>query len=334
VLTSLQVYIIGGSTANSTSISNVDVLYPHTNFTIFSGPGQLPDTRFQAASVSYDPAVITVVGGDPGGTVETINACPADRWGPNCLSGDAPCNFGYYSDPSQPGQCFPWSVSRTRADVCSAMLVLVSAPFRSFFSFFVSLCARCTLALHPLAPGTGVTRVCAVPAWLLDSPGMDPASCNGPCHGNGYCSFANGGTFCTCNTPAFNASTQCGDCVTGYAGKKCTECAPKFWGPTCAPCTCGVNGTCVDGKTGTGVCVCDTGFAGKDCTECAEGYFGSTCQPCQDCNKGRCFDVRDAPDVAAVVQLQLQLRGCACDGYGGAGCSNPLLSLLSLSLSR
>jgi hypothetical protein len=111
VLTSLQVYIIGGSTADSTSISTVDVLYPHTNYTIFSGPGQLPDTRFQAASVSYDPAVITVVGGDSGGTVETISACPADRWGPNCLSGDAPCNFGYYSDPSQPGQCFPWSVS-------------------------------------------------------------------------------------------------------------------------------------------------------------------------------------------------------------------------------
>jgi hypothetical protein len=46
---------------------------------------------------------------------------------------------------------------------------------------------------------------------------MDATSCNGPCHGNGYCSFANGGALCTCNTPAFNASADCGQCVTGYA---------------------------------------------------------------------------------------------------------------------
>ena len=88
------------------------------------------------------------------------------------------------------------------------------------------------------------------------------------------------------------------------------ECTQKQWGSTCSPCTCGVEGTCHWGRTGSGLCLCNdryggvdcnqcndrykpepvgdlpacnicrTGYAGENCETCAKGYAGEDCSVC------------------------------------------------------
>lgn len=71
-----------------------------------------------------------------------------------------------------------------------------------------------------------------------------------------------------------------GSCPEGFDGEDCDECAPGHFGESCAPCAC-VNGTCDDGRTGTG-CSCDGDWTGAACDMCPAGWAGADCDVCAE----------------------------------------------------
>lgn len=72
-----------------------------------------------------------------------------------------------------------------------------------------------------------------------------------------------------------------GLCPPGFAGSSCDACAANRFGESCAPCPC-VNGTCDDGRTGSGACSCDGNWAGDACSTCSPGWSGPGCDACAD----------------------------------------------------
>lgn len=64
------------------------------------------------------------------------------------------------------------------------------------------------------------------------------------------------------------ASGACA-CKAGFTGPLCDKCAAGRYGSNCTGvCACGVHGTCIEGRSGSGQCVCEAGWMGSsgDCT--------------------------------------------------------------------
>ncbi|MFT6399079.1 MAG: hypothetical protein ACJAYU_003842, partial [Bradymonadia bacterium] len=121
--------------------------------------------------------------------------------------------------------------------------------------------------------GTGGGGLCACDEGFFGTScdGECPGGALAQCSGNGTCEDGAGGSgLCTCD--AFYAGADCSveepECGDGLYGADCgTECPGGVGAAQCSG-----NGTCADGRLGTGVCDCVNGFGGADCSE-----FNSTC---------------------------------------------------------
>ncbi len=97
------------------------------------------------------------------------------------------------------------------------------------------------------------------------------------------CPGGNGASACTGNGSC-NALGVCA-CDDGFGGLDCSDCKPGFYGAACLLCpgtgddklACFGNGECVDGLTGSGVCVCDTNKGGTDCSVTVTAGCGGYC---------------------------------------------------------
>ena len=105
-------------------------------------------------------------------------------------------------------------------------------------------------------------------------------------------------------------------------------CPEGYYGLTCKPCDC-VNGNCLDGSGGNGVCICDMGWGGPRCDRCSISFEGSNCDRCKRGWTGdscdRCYPGytgtdcdRCAPNwVRETDSIGLLCRHCKPGFYGG-----------------
>lgn len=126
------------------------------------------------------------------------------------------------------------------------------------------------------------------------------ALCDVTCR-NGDCVYENNDTRCecevgwistACNVPVcakYGCSQASGTCVLPDT----CECQTGYFSPDCsAACTCGSNGNCNDGSSGTGECTCNAGFFGKTCDSectCVNGVCNDGAQgngQCASCDSG------------------------------------------------
>ena len=115
------------------------------------------------------------------------------------------------------------------------------------------------------------------------------------------------------------------------------ECEKGKFGPDCQPCTC-KNGTCNDGKEGSGECVfCENGYYGKNCENkcecnnlqtCIGGPNGTGCQCKNGGNASDCSDqFSDEDDFCLPNTFGPDCQPCTCvtangfcdDGKEGGG---------------
>eukprot|EP01012_Entosiphon_sulcatum_P050439 TRINITY_DN6927_c0_g1_i5.p1 TRINITY_DN6927_c0_g1~~TRINITY_DN6927_c0_g1_i5.p1 ORF type:complete len:2425 (+),score=246.00 TRINITY_DN6927_c0_g1_i5:6684-13958(+) len=105
-----------------------------------------------------------------------------------------------------------------------------------------------------------------------------PTSETGQICGHGSCNYGRDGTGkCTCSqnfVTGFWDGDACDECSPGFGGANCTIMCPGW--PQ-APCTSAEQGTCSQGKSGTGKCECSSGWAGVMCDKLCPGITGAPC---------------------------------------------------------
>lgn len=106
--------------------------------------------------------------------------------------------------------------------------------------------------------------------------------------------------------------------MSGSSSTGLAECDAGFYGSDCeGECGC-VNGSCDDGRQGTGACTCDEGWSGDVCDTCAEGFYGETCTACA-CVNGSCDD---GPKGVGACECDKGWTGGLCDHDCGNGMVN------------
>jgi hypothetical protein len=117
---------------------------------------------------------------------------------------------------------------------------------------------------------------------------------------------------CNCSAVPGACGPTCEDNCTDTACDKPTP----HWGPRCEnPCDC-VNGTCVDGKNGTGACICAPTFAGKRCNLTCAG--DGRCSGNGQCNvtDGSCKCAEGFAGFGCQIACPGVLNGSICSGQG------------------
>jgi hypothetical protein len=88
-----------------------------------------------------------------------------------------------------------------------------------------------------------------------------------PCTNNGTCSAVDGTCACDAGFEGADCATVQAPCADGVWGAACENTCPGGAGAA----QCSGNGTCADGRDGTGECSCDAGSAGVDCSTVSSG---------------------------------------------------------------
>ncbi|XP_040200207.1 stabilin-2 [Rana temporaria] len=98
------------------------------------------------------------------------------------------------------------------------------------------------------------------------------------------------------------------------------KCCKGFFGPECKPCpggftnSCFGNGECMDGMTGSGICVCDEAFTGPDCRRCKDSnMYGPRCDTKCNCLHGRCNNHIDSDGSCLTASCTSGYTGRFCD---------------------
>ncbi len=156
-------------------------------------------------------------------------------------------------------------------------------------------------------------------------------ACNSGPDGDGFCLVCHG-NFTGLDCDRCLDSWQGDDCdeptgcESGFTGDGCTECSANFYGENCTACnSCGLHGSCYDGKEGDGTCNCTPGWDGDDCSECAKDYFGSSCNFCS-CKHGTCNDGKEGNGFCSSCHSGWKGRNCDdCEsGLFGPNCDQPV----------
>jgi hypothetical protein len=181
------------------------------------------------------------------------------------------------------------------------------------------------------------------------------------------CSSSYQGSTCTVPCPLSSDGVPCsgrgrcyeGVCVTcdaGFCGvacdeltntSSCTVCSQHHYGPSCRPCPggaanpCSGNGTCQEGRYGSGVCYCAQGYLGSACEFTCRGPAGVPCNGNGICDltDGNCTcrtgfagedcsimcqgftNTQGALPCNGVGTCDVADGSCTCDyGYGGTAC--------------
>ena len=279
-------------------------------------------------------------------TSDDCSTCLAGFYGSDCsqlcphCSGTGSCNDGPLGDGSC--ACLKKYV-RDAFGQCT-----ICAP--GYFGPSCAACAVSTLNKLPCAnrgacvadANNSLAGVCQCDVGF-GGPACDfvcPVDSSMTCGGHGIC-VDTGSCSCDANWTVTGAGGACSACSPGLVGINCSV--------VCAPC---VNGSCDDGRYGTGTCKCNRGWWGPQCDrqcpggsdnpclahgdcspvtgECscfsdtARGFFeGTTCQSCQaPFNSSNCS-----------IACPATLEGGICNGRGA--CYNGACSgCASLSTDR